>query len=131
MLEYFQGILILTTNQISQFDVAVQSRIHIALHFENLDKQQTSEIFCGFLNQYEKRGLVAKDMYDGITKYVEKELYRERFDGRQIRNVVTCAMGLACSERRRLTLEDVQTVVRYTKIFKADLEYQMRKYQGG
>ena len=37
-LEYFQGILMLTTNRVKRFDKALQSRIHLALKFQELDE---------------------------------------------------------------------------------------------
>ena len=37
-LEYFQGVLMLTTNRVKRFDKALQSRIHLALKFKELDE---------------------------------------------------------------------------------------------
>jgi len=39
LLEYFQGILFLTTNRVETFDEAFQSRIHMALRYNDLDKK--------------------------------------------------------------------------------------------
>ncbi|KAJ4464544.1 hypothetical protein C8J55DRAFT_493877 [Lentinula edodes] len=133
VLEYYQGILILTTNQISQFDVAVQSRIHIAIRYEGLDKKQTVSIFKGFLEQYKARGLVQQNIFKKIMDWVERDLSKRKFDGRQIRNIVTSAMGIALADEERdtpgLTIEDLQSVVAYMGNFKGDLEYQMRAYE--
>ena len=35
--EYCTGILLLTTNHVSEFDEAILSRIHVLLRYENLD----------------------------------------------------------------------------------------------
>ncbi|KAJ3799035.1 AAA family ATPase [Lentinula aff. detonsa] len=133
VLEYYQGILILTTNQIAQFDVAVQSRIHIAIRYEGLDKKQTVNIFRGFLEQYKTRGLVQPQTFKKIMDWVERDLSKRKFDGRQIRNIVTSAMGIALADEERetlgLTIEDLQSVVSYMANFKGDLEYQMRAYE--
>ena len=37
MLEYYEGILILTSNQIHTLDEAFKSRIQVALHYPTLD----------------------------------------------------------------------------------------------
>ena len=37
LLEYYQGILFLTTNRIEEFDSAFQSRIHLAIEYHELD----------------------------------------------------------------------------------------------
>lgn len=128
MLEYYHGILFLTTNQIAQFDVAVQSRIHIALKYEGLSKEQTKNIFLEFVDQYRRKGLVDSDR-DKITKYAEKELYKKRFDGRQIRNIVSSAMGNARSQRQKMSLEHIQDIVSHVEDFKTDLAGQMMKWQ--
>ncbi|KAF7337590.1 AAA family ATPase [Mycena sanguinolenta] len=39
LLEQYQGILFLTTNRVNTFDPAFKSRIHMALHYENIDTQ--------------------------------------------------------------------------------------------
>ncbi|EXJ83924.1 hypothetical protein A1O1_07553 [Capronia coronata CBS 617.96] len=129
VLEYYQGILILTTNQIAQFDVAVQSRIHIAIRYEGLDKKQTVDIFEGFLEQYKAKGLVQPKTYADIMIWVKRELYKKKFDGRQIRNIVTSTMGVASAESRQMTMEDLNNVVTIMMAFKGDLEYQMRQYE--
>ena len=66
------GILVLTTNQIAQFDVTVQSHIHIAIKFKKLDKVQTLAIFRQFLEQLKCQGL-SKDM-DGILDWLEEDV---------------------------------------------------------
>jgi AAA+ superfamily predicted ATPase len=128
VLEYYQGILILTTNQIAQFDVAVQSRIHLAIKYKGLDKGQTIAIFTEFLRQYDSHGLV-EDL-DECVEYAEDDLWRKKFDGRQIRNIVTSAMGIARDEGKKLTYKHITKVVSRMEDFKGDLEYQMMQYTG-
>ena len=123
------GILFLTTNQISQFDVAVQSRIHVAIAYKELNKTQTTNIFNSFLEQYEAANIVDSKEAKRIRKYVTRDLYQEHFDGRQIRNIVTSAVGLALSQEPAMLKEDhVKQVVSITKAFKKDLGYQMMQY---
>lgn len=50
-LEYYQGILIMTTNQIAQCDPAFASRIHISLEYPALDEPARRQIWTGFLNK--------------------------------------------------------------------------------
>jgi hypothetical protein len=119
VLEYYRGILFLTTNQIAQFDVAVQSRIHIALKYEELTKKQAKEIFLEFLSQYREKGVV--EGYEKIEAYVNSELHRKKFDGRQIRNIITCAMGYARGHGMKMSLDDIKHIVTYVEDFKSDL----------
>lgn len=45
VLEYYNGILFLTTNRVGQLDEAFQSRIHLTLYYPSLDQKQTEQIF--------------------------------------------------------------------------------------
>ena len=50
-LEYFDGIMFLTTNTLSQFDDAVLDRIHLKMHYELLDKGMRKTIITRFLER--------------------------------------------------------------------------------
>ncbi|KAI1116627.1 hypothetical protein F5Y14DRAFT_448786 [Nemania sp. NC0429] len=45
VLEYYSGILFLTTNRIGTLDEAFKSRIHVSLYYPPLNRDQTKEIF--------------------------------------------------------------------------------------
>lgn len=53
VLEYYEGILILTTNRVGTFDEAFKSRILLSLHYEKLSKGQRRKIWRGFVNHLE------------------------------------------------------------------------------
>ncbi|KAI1500934.1 AAA family ATPase [Biscogniauxia marginata] len=129
VLEYYQGILILTTNQIAQFDVAVQSRIHIAIRYDSLKPDQTLAIFNTFMDQCERNKLVTMSEKPAIDKWAKGQLTRKNFDGRQIRNIITSAMGLARAANRQMELNDLIDVVDIMETFKTDLAYQMMQYE--
>jgi AAA+ superfamily predicted ATPase len=50
-LKYFQGIMFLTTNRVTTFDAAFQSRINFAIKFDNLNTQAKKTIWNNFLEQ--------------------------------------------------------------------------------
>lgn len=84
--------MILTTNQIANFDVATPSRIHVTIKYESLNRSQTQAIFEAFLNPLVKKNAI--ENYDEILHWLEQTVYREvgketiGLDGRQIRNLV-------------------------------------------
>jgi hypothetical protein len=51
LLEYFQGILFLTTNRVETFDDAFQSRIHIALRYGELSSKAKKSVFKMFIER--------------------------------------------------------------------------------
>jgi SpoVK/Ycf46/Vps4 family AAA+-type ATPase len=54
VLEYFEGIMFLTTNRVNTFDSAFQSRIHISLNYPELSEQSRRIIWTNFLDKHNK-----------------------------------------------------------------------------
>ncbi|KAI0593506.1 P-loop containing nucleoside triphosphate hydrolase protein [Biscogniauxia sp. FL1348] len=128
VLEYYRGIMILTTNQIAQFDVAVQSRINVAFKYDPLNAKQTTEIFRKFLEQYRENKMVDKDELKQINQWCERKLPKQEFDGRQIRNIITSAVGLAASKGEKLKVSHLEDLVEIVSDFKSELKVQMDRY---
>ncbi|KXX74376.1 ATP-dependent zinc metalloprotease YME1, partial [Madurella mycetomatis] len=61
-LEYYQGILILTTNRVEEIDDAFRSRIHFQLSFPELDSVARRAIWRGFLENVNKDGGIAVEL---------------------------------------------------------------------
>jgi len=129
VLEYYDGILILTTNRIKSFDVAVQSRIHLAVLYDELDEGQVKKIWHGFLEQLNEKNTT--DKYK-IEEWVDKWAYKSKLNGRQIRNIITSAQALARGRNglnKKLTCEDIETVFEFTERFSRDLEGLYNDYR--
>ncbi|RMY66257.1 hypothetical protein D0863_08555 [Hortaea werneckii] len=52
VLEYYEGIMFLTTNRVETFDPAFQSRIHISIQYEELDVTSRKTVWENFLKQH-------------------------------------------------------------------------------
>lgn len=70
LLEYFKGLLFLTTNRVEHFDEAFHSRIHIAIRYSDLDQKAKLQIWKTFLTLVEKERL---GMQKQLTKSEEPE----------------------------------------------------------
>ena len=81
MLEYFEGIMFLTTNRLTVFDEAILSRIHLALRFNNLDKSARESVWHHFLAMAEESHEVASITQRELTVLIDKKL-----NGRQVCN---------------------------------------------
>lgn len=100
MLEYYSGILFLTTNKIGSFDEAFMSRIHVSLYYSVLNEEQTLEIWNSNLERVAKtRNVTFKQKR--MTRWM-KEFFRRNEDegkrqwnGRQIRNACQTVAALA------------------------------------
>ncbi|EFX02041.1 aaa family ATPase [Grosmannia clavigera kw1407] len=102
VLEYYAGVLFLTTNRIGDFDEAFVSRVHISLFYPQLDLKSTQDIFKLNLKLIEKRfrqnERIIRIDHDSILQYSEnywKEYEKMRWNGRQIRNGCQTALALA------------------------------------
>ena len=52
VLEYYEGIMFLTTNRVSTLDQAFQSRIHISLDYPELSMESRRQIWINFLDRH-------------------------------------------------------------------------------
>ncbi|KAI1371468.1 hypothetical protein F4677DRAFT_457170 [Hypoxylon crocopeplum] len=130
-LEYFQGILFLTTNRVQTFDDAFQSRIHIALRYDDLDVKAKKAIFKIFIER--ARAVAGIDLMpfddDDLTS-----LARHNLNGRQIKNTVGTAQALAVNKGEPLSMRHIREVLNVQQNFEQDLKggtgYQdaMRSY---
>lgn len=95
-LEYYSGILFLTTNRIGSFDEAFKSRIHISLYYAPLSKSQTLDVWAMNLNRLSKSN---RDIYvdrSEIEAFARSHWNDgKRWNGRQIRNAFQTAVALA------------------------------------
>lgn len=100
-LEYFKGILIMTTNRVMTFDVAMLSRCHYAVNFKSLTHEQEKEIWDGYVKQLTPKNSAGKEEIEAWVKEITKKSKSSRtmLCGREIRNVFTTAQTLAQAER--------------------------------
>ncbi|CAK1364315.1 unnamed protein product [Cercospora beticola] len=138
-LEYYEGIIILTTNRIRSFDVAVQSRMHLAIQYDDLSTEQKSAIYRNLIDKIPKSKL---DRELKEPKKLERNLEilcrRGKINGRQIRNIVASAMALANhrsdnEEKLKgvLTFDDLEAVHEMTMDFVTTLSedtWKTRKF---
>lgn len=114
VLEYYSGILFLTTNRVSTFDDAFKSRIHIPIRYTDLSHQSRAEIWRNMC----KRVPGGVDIDErGIEVLAEHEL-----NGRQIKNVIKAAESLAAFEGVKIDLEQMQQVTKIQATFEKDLD---------
>ncbi|KAJ7762396.1 P-loop containing nucleoside triphosphate hydrolase protein [Mycena maculata] len=103
-LEYYQGIMILTTNMIAQCDPAFESRIHFSIHYPDLDFDSRKKIWKTFFAK------VLKDPAS-ITPESLDRLANLPMNGRQIKNVVSSSQCIALDANADLTVEHIDAVL--------------------
>ncbi|KAF9030366.1 hypothetical protein BDZ89DRAFT_1132477 [Hymenopellis radicata] len=83
--EYYRGILFLTTNRVKVFDQAFLSRIRVALHFQELPEEP--------------------------RKQEVEELSKRNINGGQIKNAVRTALPLATGNKEKLSFTHFQVAL--------------------
>ncbi|KAI7777894.1 hypothetical protein LA080_002946 [Diaporthe eres] len=107
LLEYYEGVMFLTTNRIESFDPAFESRIHLTINYPKLDQSSRLHIWRTFANLGAADGSTSELDEESMVRLAEAEL-----NGRQIKNVVKTARLLAAGDKSPLRLDHVETVMR-------------------
>merc|ERR1711939_202393 len=68
VLEYYEGIMFLTTNRVNTFDTAFQSRIHISLNYPDLSLDSRKAIWTNFLALCRRHRRILAIVRHGGTK---------------------------------------------------------------
>ncbi|KAI0115986.1 hypothetical protein GGR51DRAFT_371232 [Nemania sp. FL0031] len=102
-LEYYSGILIMTTTRIGTIDEALKSRIHVVLYFPQLDLEMFLKIWEIALHRVrvEKKMKVNMDRIMRFAREVWQRSGDYRMNGRDIQNAVQSAVALAEYDAKR------------------------------
>src|SRR4051812_32366987 len=88
----------------------------VAIKFTELSPQQKVSIFNSFLEQLSNKNLV--ENFQDVNLWVKEDGKRFDFNGRQIRNIISTALGIALAGDRKLKRSDLSSVARQTDSFK-------------
>jgi SpoVK/Ycf46/Vps4 family AAA+-type ATPase len=111
-LEYFAGIVFLTSNRVKVFDKAMKSRIHLALEYGQPTPEMRRRIWSHYLMTTVPEAECGLDIDEDVDYFVQDEL-----NGREIANCVNTALTLARFDKRKLKVDDVQAVLETRKEF--------------
>ena len=110
LLEYYNGVLILTTNRVKEFDEAFHSRIALAIHYPGLDEDSRLAVWGNLLTAA------------GLTHIDPASFAEFDLNGRQIKNTIRMAMNLAADQDVPVGPEHISQVLRVILRFRQDLE---------
>ncbi|KAJ2991335.1 hypothetical protein NUW58_g2548 [Xylaria curta] len=108
-LEYYRGVLFLTTNRVQAFDSAFLSRIHVALHYKNLRDEDRERIWANTFERLhrESNGTIristaARNLLLGSANSdnTDNPIRSLKWNGREIRNAMQMMLAMAESEAR-------------------------------
>ncbi|KAI9782938.1 MAG: hypothetical protein M1839_004413 [Geoglossum umbratile] len=114
LLEYYEGILFLTSNRVESFDLAFKSRIHIALRYPELTVPVRRQLWRDFLLRIPEGERNLDFEVDLST------LEKEEINGRQIKNACKTAAALAKRRREKLEIGHLETTLATIREFEKD-----------
>ena len=103
VLEYYEGMMFMTTNRVSAFDTAFRSRIHINMDYPPRNASARRSIWSSFLQPFADHLDIT---HDQISSLAEKPL-----NGREIKNTVKIASLLAGQKNQNLSMSHIASVL--------------------
>lgn len=87
-LEYFKGVLFLTTNRVGHFDEAFISRINMTIYYRPFNEQQRRELWESYFRKLQKEREDRMRIHLNTRDYVEEseDLRKLEWNGREIKN---------------------------------------------
>ncbi|KAI9814408.1 MAG: hypothetical protein M1827_003264 [Pycnora praestabilis] len=114
LLEYYEGILFLTSNRVESFDLAFKSRIHVALHYPELTLSVRRQLWKDFLLRIPAKN---RDLdWEPDLDILQKEV----INGRQIKNACKTASALARKRGEKLGISHLETTLTTIREFEKD-----------
>jgi len=106
-MEYYRGILFMTTNRVGHFDPAFFSRIHVYIGYRPLDHEGRRRIWLQFFQKLEKERGDEITIKAAAKKYILSDdvLKDTEWNGREIRNAFQTAVALAEYEASQRTTD--------------------------
>lgn len=116
MIEYFEGILFLTTNRFEAIEGAFMSRIHVAVSYPALSTNSRRQLW---------QSLIARACDDRIPRWSNRRFLDQvalsEVNGRKIKNIVRMEHGLARHGKQAMKSEDIFQGIAALKLFDEDI----------
>lgn len=125
LLEYYEGILFLTTNRIQVFDPAFKSRIHLAIKYPPLNKRHRQTLWKSLL----ARAIVG-ELPPVVTDLELASLKDKGLNGRQVKNVVRIASTLASNHGIPVNVTHLRSALKVMQTFDRDFENPRSENRG-
>lgn len=132
-LEYYRGVLFLTTNRVRTFDRAFMSRIHVALHYRNLRDEDRERIWASNFDRLEQesQGLVHVSAAAREFARHGEEVRELQWNGREIRNNMQTALAMAEADGEEegvvmLAEKHLRAMVKLSKGFRDYMDGRLR-----
>ncbi|KAH8694493.1 P-loop containing nucleoside triphosphate hydrolase protein [Ilyonectria robusta] len=119
IVEYFDGIMFLTTNRFESIDTAFKSRVHLAVSYPPLSTDSKKELWRESVTR-----ACAERRPPWVTERFLKAVAESPLNGREIKNTVGMAHALAQNGKRPMKPEDIFQGIQAMQSFESDFNAQ-------
>lgn len=135
-MEYYKGILFLTTNRVGTFDEAFLSRINLTIYYPPFSAKDREAVWESFFSKLERERDDKMRIQQSTRDYVAEatEILDLKWNGREIRNAFQTAVALAevegdTDQRGRILIkkEHIRATVDMARAFKKYMKDLNRK----
>ena len=116
-LDYYKGIVIITTNRVSRFDGALMPRIDLTLGLPPLDRDRRLAIWRHEIQDLFDDGIITASQSDDFYALASEEWSLEDFNGHQIRKAVKAAKIIAERKGKGLRRREIETMLKMERQF--------------
>ena len=117
-LEYFKGIIFLTTNLSSTIDLAFRSRVNIHLFFSPLSFTSRAQLWQKFLDRlfvpFEASSPSSVPMFRRLEAKEIEQLAAWELNGREIKNAVKTARNWCICKGHQISVEKMESAIAVT-----------------
>ena len=99
--------MFLTSNRISDFDAAFESRIHLTIHYPTLDTASRLHIWKTFVKMGNSESRLSDRDLETLAK--------NEINGREIKNIIKTSRLLSKQQKVPLAMEHVEMVLKVKK----------------
>ncbi|KAF2248117.1 P-loop containing nucleoside triphosphate hydrolase protein, partial [Trematosphaeria pertusa] len=112
LIEYYRGLLFLTTNRVDDFDPAFYNRIHAMIEYPQLSQDARTRIWKSLLVEKKKNVVHLDISWKEDESRIYKILGELETNGRDIRNLIRTAYGIARSHETDLGVRHIVSVMK-------------------
>ncbi|KAI1413632.1 P-loop containing nucleoside triphosphate hydrolase protein [Hypoxylon sp. FL1857] len=115
LLEYYRGMLFMTTNRVEAIDSAFKSRIHLTIKYPHLNAEARRKIWERFVQ--------TSNQESTLQPLDFAKLQKVDVNGREIKNIVKTAQLLASHENVPLAMEHIRTALSVSRVGGIQVEW--------
>ncbi|CAD6590447.1 MAG: hypothetical protein ASARMPREDX12_004369 [Alectoria sarmentosa] len=116
-IEYYQGIVFITTSRVSRFDPALMPRIDITLGLPSLDRGRRVGVWRNHIQHLLAEGSIDASQSADLCMRAEQEWSKQKMNGHQIKKAVNAARVLADKKGGTLGTKEVETMLKMEREF--------------